>query len=1051
VTATSTDGTQEASSTGDIEVTDDAVADAPDLTVSAASGAEDTAIDLDITATLTDASETLSVTISGVPGGATLSAGTEGPAGTWTVDKDDLANLKLNPADDFSGTFKLSVTATSTDGTQEASTTGDIEVTVTGVADAPDLNVSAASGAEDTAIDLDITVALTDASETLSVTISGVPDGATLSAGTEGPAGTWTVDADDLSSLKLNPADDFSGTFSLSVTATSTDGTDKALTTDTIEVTVAAVVDAPTLDLNATADGDQTAGTATGEADTAIALDISSALTDTDGSESLSVTISGVPEGATLSAGTEGPAGTWTLDPDNGDLNNLTMTTPVSFSGAIALAVVATSLDGTTSTASASGTIDVTVTEATTDDTTAEAPTLTVGTVSGLEDTAIALDISAALTDLDGSEKLSVTISGVPTLAKLSAGTDNGDGTWTIDGDDVAGLTITPPDDSNVNFDLTVTATSTETNGGATTTTAPATVSVELTGVADTPTVFAQIDPDSASYQDAVGAREPIAYFRMNEVDDDAVVDSVGNLTGEYHKGAESKDNKHGIGEGAGDFDGKNDHVTVDHSDALELPSGSITLWFNSDDVDDRQGLFSKDSSGYDDGGHLTGYVDDGEIKVRLQSGEDSFWVDGGSLSDNTWHQVTFNWGEGGMELYVDGQLVDTNDYTGGIENNTEPLVIGANSWSSGDGKSDHLKDYFDGQIDEVAIMDNPLSAEDVSSLYMTGGHAIQDNGGTVGGDLIAGTTFNLEITSALGDLDGSETLAIVINDVPDGASLSAGIDNGDGTWTLKADDLNGLTLNTDHTVIENFELTVTAVASENDGDTATNITTVAVVVDETVDADVSLEGSRGDDVLIGGTGDDTLKGRGGDDELLGGGGDDVLFGSSGDDTLDGGSGDDTLFGSSGKDELKGGAGDDYLDGGSGNDVLDGGSGNDFIKGGRGDDVITGGTGNDRMEGGDGADTFMFDSQSGNDIITDILEQDVLVFEGQEFHMDDLILSENTEGDVVVTFDGVGDTSVTLEGVSLDDLDQNNDGDPSDGYTVSDDGSGVTITIDNVG
>ena len=62
--------------------------------------------------------------------------------------------------------------------------------------------------------------------------------------------------------------------------------------------------------------------------------------------------------------------------------------------------------------------------------------------------------------------------------------------------------------------------------------------------------------------------------------------------------------------------------------------------------------------------------------------------------------------------------------------------------------------------------------------------------------------------------------------------------------------------------------------------------------------------------------------------------------------------------------------------------------------------------------------------------------------------MDDLILSENSDGDVVVAFQGV-DTSVTLEGVSLDDLDANHNGDPSDGYTISEDDSGVTITIDN--
>ncbi|MDO9713017.1 hypothetical protein, partial [Paracraurococcus lichenis] len=45
------------------------------------------------------------------------------------------------------------------------------------------------------------------------------------------------------------------------------------------------------------------AAAVTGDEDTAIRLDLSAALTDTDGSEALSVTLLGVPAGATLSAG----------------------------------------------------------------------------------------------------------------------------------------------------------------------------------------------------------------------------------------------------------------------------------------------------------------------------------------------------------------------------------------------------------------------------------------------------------------------------------------------------------------------------------------------------------------------------------------------------------------------------------------------------------------------------------------------------------------------------------------------------------------------------
>src|SRR3546814_3685220 len=61
------------------------------------------------------------------------------------------------------------------------------------------------------------------------------------------------------------------------------------------------------------------------------------------------------------------------------------------------------------------------------------------------EDAAIPLDIAAALTDTDGSETLSITVSGMPAGAMLSAGTDNGDGSWTLAPADLQGLAITPP------------------------------------------------------------------------------------------------------------------------------------------------------------------------------------------------------------------------------------------------------------------------------------------------------------------------------------------------------------------------------------------------------------------------------------------------------------------------------------------------------------------------------------------------------------------------------------------------------------------------------
>jgi Ca2+-binding RTX toxin-like protein len=79
-----------------------------------------------------------------------------------------------------------------------------------------------------------------------------------------------------------------------------------------------------------------------------------------------------------------------------------------------------------------------------------------------------ALASAASLNDTDGSETLSVTISGIPSGAILTNGTDNHDGSWTLTSDQLANLYILPPDNYTGTLDLTVTATATEISNGST-------------------------------------------------------------------------------------------------------------------------------------------------------------------------------------------------------------------------------------------------------------------------------------------------------------------------------------------------------------------------------------------------------------------------------------------------------------------------------------------------------------------------------------------------------------------------------------------------------
>ncbi|CCH48890.1 Ig-like domain-containing protein [Pseudodesulfovibrio piezophilus] len=436
VTATSQDGASQAETISDLSLSITPVADTPNLIVAPAVGLEDTAISLDIQAALLDTSEVLEVTIEGVPTDATLSAGTQNPDGSWSLLAADLDGLRLFPAEDQSGDYTLTVTATALDGAAEAEVVVDLPLSILPVADTPNLIVAPAVGLEDTAISLDIQAALLDTSEVLEVTIEGVPTDATLSAGTQNPDGSWSLLAADLDGLRLFPAEDQSGDYTLTVTATALDGAAEAEVVVDLPLSILPVADTPNLVVLP----------AVGLEDTAISLDIQTSLLDT--SELLEITIEGVPTDATLSAGTQNPDGSWSLLA--ADLDGLTLTPPPDSAEDFDLTVTATALDGS-SEASTTVTLNVDVIGD------PDVPTFSVLDVLGDQDQPIALSIDAQ-TDLPG-ELLTVTISGVPDGGSLTAGQDNGGGSWTLSSDEVPGLSLNPPEGFTGLLDLTVEAT----------------------------------------------------------------------------------------------------------------------------------------------------------------------------------------------------------------------------------------------------------------------------------------------------------------------------------------------------------------------------------------------------------------------------------------------------------------------------------------------------------------------------------------------------------------------------------------------------------------
>ncbi|MCK4775001.1 MAG: cadherin-like domain-containing protein, partial [Candidatus Krumholzibacteria bacterium] len=253
------------------------------------------------------------------------------------------------------------------------------------------------------------------------------------------------------------------------------------------------------------------------------------------------------------------------------------------------------------------------------------------------------------------------------------------------------------------------------------------TFAVTVTSVADDPVA----EDDPGIYSDVVLSMNPLSYWRLGEGAGTAAADfgSIAN-DGTYSSvvlgttGAITGD-----ANTAPRFDGASSYVEIPHDDAYLLDQGSLQLWFRFNaNPAAREALYSKDANGFVTGGHFSVFVrSDGSLDIRLQSATGDSNLNSNSLSTSQWHHIVVTFGSRGMELFVDGNLVGTDPYNGGLGTtsggigNYEPATIGANTWGSNTGSIFPLGEHFDGVVDEVAIFDSQLTLSQVRALRRAG------------------------------------------------------------------------------------------------------------------------------------------------------------------------------------------------------------------------------------------------------------------------------------------------------------------------------------------
>ena len=442
------------------------VAQTPSLDLGISNGVEDLngniandqKMKLDINPQLHDTdggAESLTVTIKGVPDGFSFDdasgnpLGTKGADGTWTFDwPTNAPDLYLVRPVHYSGDLTLEISATAIESStgSTASITKTLPVHVEAVADQPPLAVSHVAGMENTWISLGghITTQLVDAdgSETLAVYITpkagtananAMPAGTqlnhgtlltsdtTLEDGTVIKAGSWKIDPADLADLKVRAPDNISTDFTFEVRSATTE----AMNGDTaIRGPLDLRVDVGIVDPSV-------AGSASGNEDTWIALDLSAHVNAADGTEYLTVWLENLPSDAEMRYANNHtvlvPNSEGRYDVTN-SLQNLEVhwktanqDADISFKlRAVAQDVdalnltdspdrntgldgVVTGLPGSFAPDTSQATADITVVVKAV----ADAPTLAANAI-GVEDKYAALHITAGLVDSDGTESLTV-------------------------------------------------------------------------------------------------------------------------------------------------------------------------------------------------------------------------------------------------------------------------------------------------------------------------------------------------------------------------------------------------------------------------------------------------------------------------------------------------------------------------------------------------------------------------------------------------------------------------------------------------------------------
>ena len=251
---------------------------------------------------------------------------------------DDLTNLQIRPPFNSTTSFELKVKAVTTEqkNANSVETVGYIKVNVDPIPSSANITVKPVSVLEDTVCKLDIKVDESNLKPKESIYLElTLPKDFSLNQGERLSNGNWKLRVDQLDNLILKTLPNYAGSLTINITSVIVEENGKLIRSEIpvkLPVDIEAVADEAILEVN---------NIDTNE-NSLVYLNINSKLTDLDGSETLQLRISGVPENSVLNVGKK-EGSIWIVEEK--DIKTIAMLNPKGVFGNINLDIEAVSTD----------------------------------------------------------------------------------------------------------------------------------------------------------------------------------------------------------------------------------------------------------------------------------------------------------------------------------------------------------------------------------------------------------------------------------------------------------------------------------------------------------------------------------------------------------------------------------------------------------------------------------------------------------------------------------------------------------------------------------